>query len=118
MTVCSSLTPCARWSPPPSAPPPTGSSAPRPRCDITSSHSVFLSLICNSLFQVQQCSTVVQQECRTVDEGYYQTKCTTTTVTRVPVAPSTTTVTQGQTQTTQGGDNCQYKWEGKGDNMR
>ena len=69
-------------------------------------------------FQVQQCSTVVQQECRTVDEGYYQTKCTTTTVTTVPVAPSTTTVTQGQTQTTQGGDNCQYKWEGKGDNMR
>ena len=66
--------------------------------------------------QVQQCSTVTQQECRTVDEGYYQTKCTTTTVTRVPV---TTTVTQDQTQTTQvSGDNCQYKWEGKGDNMR
>ena len=51
-----------------------------------------------------------------MDEGYYQTKCTTTTVTRVPV---TTTVTQDQTQTTQvSGDNCQYKWEGKGDNMR
>ena len=79
---------------------------------------VVFSLISNALFQVQQCSTVVQQECRTVDDGYYQTKCTTTTVTTVPVAPSTTTVTQGQTQTTQGGDNCQYKWEGKGDNMR
>ena len=51
-----------------------------------------------------------------MDEGYYQTKCTTTTVTRVPV--TTTTVTQDQIQITQGGDNCQYKWEGKGDNMR
>ena len=60
-------------------------------------------------FQVQQCSTVTRQECRTVDEGYYQTKCTTTTVTSIP--SSVTTVSQG-------GDNCQYKWEGKGDNMR
>ena len=118
MTVCSSQTPCARWSPRPSAPPPTGSSAPRPRCDITSSHSVFRSLISNALFQVQQCSTVVQQECRTVDEGYYQTKCTTTTVTSLPIAPSTSTTTVTQGQAIQGGDNCQYKWEGKGDNMR
>jgi len=31
-TVCSNQIPCVRWSPPPSAPPPTGSNAPRPRC--------------------------------------------------------------------------------------
>merc|ERR1740123_2419656 len=69
--------------------------------------------------QVQQCSTVTQQECRTVDEGYYQTKCTTTTVTSLPIAPSTSTTTVTQGQAIQGtGDNCQYKWEGKGDNMR
>ena len=31
---------------------------------------------------------------------------------------STTTVTQGQTTQGSPPDNCQYKWEGKGDNMR
>ena len=52
-----------------------------------------------------------------MENGYYQTKCTTTTVTSVP-SSTTSLLTQGDTQTLQGADNCQYKWEGKGDNMR
>ena len=66
---------------------------------------------------MQQCNTVFQRECRTVEDGYYQTKCTTTTVTSVP-SSTTSQLTQGDSQTLQGADNCQYKWEGKGDNMR
>ena len=90
----------------------------RQQCTQTQVSHLSGCFVTSIIFQVQQCSTVTQQECRTVDEGYYQTKCTTTTVTSLPIAPSTSTTTVTQGQAIQGGDNCQYKWEGKGDNMR
>ena len=91
----------------------------RQQCTQTQVSHLSLYFVTSKILQVQQCSTVTQQECRTVDEGYYQTKCTTTTVTSLPIAPSTSTTTVTQGQAIQGtGDNCQYKWEGKGDNMR
>ena len=47
--------------------------------------------------------------CNTVNDGYYDTVCTTSTTTS---QGSTTGVAGGS------GDGCQYKWEGKGENMK
>ena len=63
--------------------------------------------------QVTQCNTVYQQQCQTVDDGYYETRC------RTQVTQVTSTDTGADTSISGvQEDGCQYRWEGKGDNMR